>query len=158
MVTPVIHDGRAVMWLGSRGHHADIGGKTPGSAPPDSRTLDEEGVVIEFLPLTRGGKFDDDAVRRVLTTARYPARNPDQNIADLKAQIAANETGRVELLSVLKTWGVDEVANWLSRVQDNAEDSVRKVIATGPAGVPRRPLHGGWRPPRSCEGASIPRE
>ena len=140
VVTPVIHEGRAVMWLGSRGHHADIGGKTPGSAPPDSKTLDEEGVVIDFLSLTRAGQFDEATVRQLLAGARYPARNPDQNIADLKAQIAANETGRIELLNVIESWGADEVAIWLTRVQDNAEASVRKVIATLKDGTFTLPL------------------
>ncbi|WP_204112818.1 hydantoinase B/oxoprolinase family protein [Shimia biformata] len=128
VVTPVFHDGKVVFWLGSRGHHADIGGRTPGSGPPDSRHIDEEGVLIDNVRLVKAGVLQEDVARDVLASGRYPARNPDQNIADLKAQVAANETGRRELLKVVDHYGLDVVQAYMGHVQDNAEESVRRVI------------------------------
>ncbi|PSL18502.1 hydantoinase B/oxoprolinase family protein [Shimia abyssi] len=128
VVTPVFHDGKVVFWLGSRGHHADIGGRTPGSGPPDSTHIDHEGVLIDNVRLVKGGVLQDATARDVLASGMYPARNPDQNMADLKAQVAANETGRRELLKVVGQYGLDVVMAYMGHVQDNAEESVRRVI------------------------------
>lgn len=128
VVTPVFIDGKPRFWLGSRGHHADIGGRTPGSAPPDSQHIDEEGVLIDNVQLVAKGRFLEDATRAMLASGRYPCRNIDQNIADLKAQVAANATGMAELKRISSGYGVDVVAAYMGHVQDNAEESVRRVI------------------------------
>jgi 5-oxoprolinase (ATP-hydrolysing) len=128
VVTPVFIDGRPAFWLGSRGHHADVGGLTPGSAPPGSTTLREEGVVIDNVQLVRGGRLLEAEARRVLASGPYPCRNPDQNIADLKAQIASNETGKRELLKVCAAYGTEVIKAYMGHVQRNAEECVRQVI------------------------------
>ncbi|MEL6646777.1 MAG: hydantoinase B/oxoprolinase family protein [Pseudomonadota bacterium] len=128
VVTPVFFEGRAVFWLGARGHHADIGGRTPGSAPPDSRHIEEEGVLIDNVKLVEGGVLLEEAARALLASGRFPCRNIEHNIADLKAQIAANETGRQELLKVVEAFGLKVVQAYMGHVQDNAEESVRRVI------------------------------
>ncbi|MBR9843999.1 MAG: 5-oxoprolinase, partial [Rhodobacteraceae bacterium] len=128
VVTPVFHGGKVVFWLGSRGHHADIGGRTPGSGPPDSKHIEEEGVLIDNVRLVEAGDFQEARARDVLASGRYPARNPDQNMADLKAQVAANETGRRELLKVVAQYGLDVVQAYMGHVQDNAEECVRRVV------------------------------
>ncbi|MEM5469642.1 hydantoinase B/oxoprolinase family protein [Celeribacter marinus] len=128
VVSPVFVAGKPAFWLGARGHHADIGGRTPGSAPPDSRTIDEEGVLIDNERLVAAGEFQEELMRTVLAAARYPARNIDQNIADLQAQVAANETGKRALLDVVARYGVEIVTAYMGHVQDNAEASVRAVI------------------------------
>jgi 5-oxoprolinase (ATP-hydrolysing) len=128
VITPVFVGGKAAFWLGSRGHHADIGGRTPGSAPPDSTTIEEEGVVIDLFPLVAGGTLRETETRALLASGRWPCRSIDQNMADLKAQIAANETGRRELLRVVGRYGADVVAAYMGHVQHNAEACVREVI------------------------------
>jgi 5-oxoprolinase (ATP-hydrolysing) len=128
VVTPVFIDGKAAFWLGSRGHHADIGGRTPGSAPPDSTRLEEEGVIIDNVQLVKSGRLLEAEARAVLASGRYPCRNPDQNMADLKAQVAANETGKRELLRVCESYGVRVVTAYMGHVQANAEECVRRVI------------------------------
>ncbi len=128
VVTPVFHGGEVVFWLGSRGHHADIGGRTPGSGPPDSTHIDHEGVLIDNVRLVSRGDLQEQVARDVLASGMYPARNPDQNMADLKAQVAANETGRRELLKVVDHYGLNVVQAYMGHVQDNAEESVRRVI------------------------------
>ncbi len=128
VVTPVFIGDEIAFWLGSRGHHADIGGRTPGSGPPDSTRIEEEGVLIDNVQLVDGGRFLDAEARAVLASGRWPARQQDQNIADLKAQVAANETGRRELLGVVSRYGLDVVRAYMGHVQDNAEESVRRVI------------------------------
>ena len=128
VITPVFVCGKAAFWLGSRGHHADIGGRTPGSAPPDSTTIEEEGVVIDRFPLVVRGVLREAETRALLASGRWPCRSIDQNMADLKAQIAANETGRRELLRVVELHGVDVVAAYMAHVQRNAEACVRAVI------------------------------
>ncbi|WP_431298482.1 hydantoinase B/oxoprolinase family protein [Tabrizicola sp. BL-A-41-H6] len=130
VITPVFVGGRPAFWLGSRGHHADIGGRTPGSSPPDSRHIEEEGVLIDLFPLVVEGRLREAETRALLTSGRYPCRAVDQNIADLKAQVAANETGRRELLRVAEAYGADVVAAYMGHVQRNAEDCVRAVIDT----------------------------
>jgi 5-oxoprolinase (ATP-hydrolysing) len=128
VITPVIVDGTPAFWLGSRGHHADIGGRTPGSAPPDSTTIDEEGVVIDLFPLVVAGRLCETDTRALLASGRWPCRSPDQNMADLKAQVAANETGRQELLRVVSNHGAAVVQAYMRHVQKNAEECVRSVI------------------------------
>ncbi|MEL6913863.1 MAG: hydantoinase B/oxoprolinase family protein [Pseudomonadota bacterium] len=134
VVTPVFVAGRAAYWLGSRGHHADIGGRTPGSAPPDSHTIEEEGVVITARPLLRRGAFLEAEMRALLASGHYPCRAVDQNIADLQAQIAANEMGRRELLALVARHGERAVTRYMARVQENAEETMREVIRGLPGG------------------------
>jgi 5-oxoprolinase (ATP-hydrolysing) len=116
-------------YVASRGHHADIGGITPGSVPPFSRSIDEEGVLIDNLLLVRGGVLREAELRALLGSGRWPARNPDQTVADLRAQIAANEKGLQELHAMVAQWGLATVAAYMRHVQDNAEESVRRVIS-----------------------------
>ena len=115
-------------YVASRGHHADIGGSTPGSMPPFSKTIDEEGVLFDNFLLVRDGAMREPDLRAQLTSGRYPARNPDQTIADLRAQIAANEKGVQELHAMVAQFGRATVAAYMTHVQDNAEESVRRVI------------------------------
>jgi len=131
VVTPVFDDsGKDILfYVGSRGHHADIGGLTPGSMPSDSKVIEEEGVLITNFRLVEGGRMREAEMRELLAGARYPARNIDQNLADLRAQIAANEKGREELLNMVAAFGLDVVRAYMRHVQDNAEESVRRVIA-----------------------------
>ncbi len=128
VVTPVFVRGRPTFWLGSRGHHADIGGRTPGSGPPDSTHIEDEGVLIDDVQLVRSGRLLEDEARDVLLSGRYPCRNVTQNLADLQAQVAANETGKRELMRVCAAYGADVVTAYMAHVQDNAEESVRRVI------------------------------
>ena len=128
VVTPVFVAGKVVFWLGSRGHHADIGGRTPGSAPPDSTHIDQEGVLIDNVRLMDKGVLQEQLAYEILASGRYPCRNPEQNMADLKAQVAANETGRQALSGVVENFGLDVVLAYMGHVQDNAEESVRQVI------------------------------
>ena len=121
-------------FVGSRGHHADIGGITPGSTPPHSRTLAEEGVVIDDFLLVDAGQFREEEFRALLAGARYPARSPDTNVADIKAQVAANERGVQELGRVVDRYGWDTVAAYMRHVMDNAEESVRRVLDRLPGG------------------------
>ncbi|MEJ6396970.1 hydantoinase B/oxoprolinase family protein [Yoonia sp. 208BN28-4] len=143
VVTPVFVDGKAAFWLGSRGHHADIGGRTPGSGPPDSTHIDQEGVLIDNVQLVRGGRLLEEETRALLASGKYPCRNIAQNMADLKAQVAANETGRQALVGVCDTYGVDVVTAYMGHVQDNAEESVRRVIDTLEGGTFSYPMDEG---------------
>ncbi len=117
-----------LFFVGSRGHHADIGGITPGSMPPNSKHVEEEGILIDNFLLVDGGAFRETAFRALLTDNTYPARNPDQNVADCKAQIAACEKGVAELSNMIEHFGLDVVRAYMSHVQDNAEESVRRVL------------------------------
>ena len=128
VVTPVFVGGKPAFWLGSRGHHADIGGRTPGSGPPDSTHIEDEGVLIDNVQLVRAGRLLEDEARAVLGAGRYPCRNIHQNMADLKAQVAANETGRQALLGVCATYGADVVTAYMGHVQDNAAASVARIL------------------------------
>ena len=130
VITPVFDEaGREILFfVGSRGHHADIGGLTPGSTPPDSRTLEEEGVIIDNFLLVEQGRFREAEFRALLTGAKYPARSPEVNIADIKAQVAANEKGVQELRRAVAEFGLDTVRAYMRHVMDNAEESVRRVI------------------------------
>jgi 5-oxoprolinase (ATP-hydrolysing) len=131
VITPVFDAaGREIIFfVGNRGHHADIGGTTPGSTPPMSHTLEEEGVVIDDFLLVDGGTFRETEFRALLSGATYPARSPDVNVADIKAQVAANEKGVQELRRVVAQFGWDTVSAYMRHVMDNAEESVRRVIA-----------------------------
>ena len=130
VITPIFDkEGTRILYtVASRGHHADIGGKTPGSAPPDSRTIDEEGVLIDNFLLVKEGQLRSVQTRELLASGKYPCRNIDQNMADLSAQIAANTTGLKELQKITDQFGVDTVHAYMSHVQANAEESVRRVL------------------------------
>lgn len=117
-----------LFYVASRGHHSDIGGSVPGSAPADSTNVDDEGVLLDNVLLVEQGRFRHDLIYRLLTEARWPARNPNKNIADIKAQVAACEKGTTELLRVIDHFGLDVVHAYMGHVKDNAEESVRRVI------------------------------
>ena len=130
LVTPV-HDpdsGERLFYVAARGHHADVGGIAPGSMPPFSRTIDEEGVQFRNVKVMAGGKFLDNAVREVLASGPHPARKPDQNVADIKAQLAACARGADELHRLVADNGLAVVKAYMRHVQDNAERAVRRVI------------------------------
>ncbi len=120
--------GKPLFYVGSRGHHADIGGSTPGSMPPFSRTIAEEGVLFDNFLLVREGRLREAELAALLASGEYPARNPQQTTADLRAQIAANEKGVQELRAMVAQFGRATVAAYMQHVQDNAEESVRRVI------------------------------
>ena len=147
VITPVFDaaGGEILFYVGSRGHHADIGGSTPGSMPPDSAHIDEEGVLLTDFQLVRGGRMREAELREALAGARWPARNPEQNLADLRAQVAANEKGREELLKMVQHFGLDVVRAYMGHVQDNAEASVRRVIGALKDGAFELPLDNGAR-------------
>ncbi len=130
VVSPVFSaDGREVLfYVASRGHHADVGGITPGSMPPDSRSVEEEGILLDAVPLVEDGRFLEEEIAAILSSGPYPARNVAQNLADLKAQIAANEKGVQELRKMVSEFGLDTVRAYMRHVQDNAEAEVRRVI------------------------------
>ena len=130
VVTPVFDDAGHDVWfyVGSRGHHADIGGKTPGSMPPDSTTIEEEGVLIDDFQLVEAGRFLEAELRALLSEGRWPARNADQNVADLKAQIASCAKGVAELRKMVDHYSLATVQAYMQHVQDNAEESVRRVL------------------------------
>jgi 5-oxoprolinase (ATP-hydrolysing) len=130
VITPVYLDGHAepVFYVGSRGHHADVGGLTPGSMPPFSTRIEEEGVQINNVKLVDAGRLREAEMVALLQSGEYPSRNPAQNMADLKAQIAANEKGVQELRRMVDQFGLDVVQAYMRHVQDNAEESVRRVI------------------------------
>ncbi|MEV8677986.1 hydantoinase/oxoprolinase family protein, partial [Mesorhizobium ciceri] len=130
VVTPVFDDAkeRILFWAASRGHHADIGGTAPGSMTPLATTVDEEGVLFDNFRIVDRGRFREKELETLLTDHRYPARNPHQNIADLKAQIAANEKGVAELRKMVTHFGLDVVEAYMGHVQDNAAESVRRVL------------------------------
>ena len=130
VITPVFDDAgtRIIYTVASRGHHADIGGKTPGSAPPDSRVIEEEGVLIDNFLLVQQGQLRDAQTRELLASGLYPCRNINQNMADLSAQIAANATGAGELTKITQQFGLETVHAYMTHVQDNAEESVRRVL------------------------------
>lgn len=132
VVTPVFDEAGSeiLFFVAARGHHADVGGITPGSMSPRASSIEEEGIYIDPFRLVGGGRFQEDAVRRLFTDAPYPARNVEQNIADLKAQVAANEKGVAELRKMVRQYGLATVTAYMSHVQDNAADAVRKVIGT----------------------------
>ncbi|ADW17276.1 5-oxoprolinase (ATP-hydrolyzing) [Desulfobulbus propionicus DSM 2032] len=138
--------GREILFfVGSRGHHADIGGRTPGSSPPDSRRIEEEGIVIDNWLLVQEGVFREQATRELLLSGPYPCRKVEQNLADLTAQIAANETGVRELRRMVEHFGLDTVRAYMRHVQDNAEASVRQVLSALRDGAFTYPMDDGSR-------------
>ena len=130
VITPVFLPGHEapVFYVGSRGHHADIGGTTPGSMPPFSTRIEEEGVQIQNFKLVDQGVLREAEILALLQSGEYPSRNPQQNLADLRAQIAANEKGVQELFKMVTEFGLDVVQAYMRHVQDNAEESVRRAI------------------------------
>ena len=130
VITPVYLEGSKTpdFYVGSRGHHADIGGVTPGSMPPFSTRIEEEGVQINNVLLVERGVLRETEMVALLQSGQYPSRNPAQNMADLKAQIAANEKGVQELRKMVTQFGLPVVKAYMGHVQDNAEESVRRVI------------------------------
>ena len=145
VITPVYLERHAgpVFYVGSRGHHADVGGLTPGSMPPFSTRIEEEGVQINNVKLVEAGHLREAEMVALLQSGEYPSRNPQQNMADLKAQIAANEKGVQELRSMVDQFGLDVVQAYMRHVQDNAEESVRRVITQLKDGQFTLPLDNG---------------
>jgi len=151
VITPVYLDAgeggdggvRPMFYVGSRGHHADIGGTTPGSMPPFSTRIEEEGVQIDNVKLVERGVLREAEMLALLQSGEYPSRNPQQNMADLKAQIAANEKGVQELHKMVAHFGLDVVRAYMIHVQDNAEESVRRVITRLKDGAFTLPLDNG---------------
>jgi 5-oxoprolinase (ATP-hydrolysing) len=135
VVTPVHDDADALRFVvASRGHHADVGGLTPGSMPPFSTTLQEEGVVLRNLEVVRDGAFREADLLDVLTGGPYPARNPQENVADVQAQIAANEKGTQLLDELLARYGIEVVAAYMQHIQDNAAELTARAIERLPDG------------------------
>jgi 5-oxoprolinase (ATP-hydrolysing) len=131
VVTPVWDErgARVLFFTAARGHHTDVGGLTPGSMPPDSRSIHDEGAYIDNWKLVANGRFREAETRALLLSAKYPVRAPDINIADLKAQVAACEKGAQELRRMVGHFGLEVVEAYMRHVQDNAEESVRRAIA-----------------------------
>jgi 5-oxoprolinase (ATP-hydrolysing) len=131
VITPVFDEtgGRLLFFSACRGHHADIGGTAPGSTPAFSRSLAEEGVVIDDFLLVQQGEFREAAFRQLLGSGRHPARNPDMNVADVKAQVAANEKARQELLKAVARFGWETVGAFMGHVMGHAEECTRRMIA-----------------------------
>ena len=130
VITPVFDklEKEILFFVASRGHHADIGGKTPGSAPPDSKHIDEEGVLIDNFKLFEKGVFRESEMKKILASGKYPCRNIEHNMADLAAQVAANETGIREINSMINQFGIQTVHAYMDHVQDNAEECIRNAI------------------------------
>jgi len=145
VVTPVWNEANdaVLFYVGSRGHHADIGGVTPGSMPPFSTRIEEEGVQIDNLKLVDRGHLREAEMLALLSSGAHPSRNPAQNMADLKAQIAANEKGVQELRRMVEQFGLGVVQAYMGHVQDNAEESVRRVITRLKDGAFTLPLDNG---------------
>ncbi len=143
VITPVYLGETALFYVGSRGHHADVGGTTPGSMPPFSTRIEEEGVQIKNFKLVAQGVLQESQILELLQSGKYPSRNPQQNLADLKAQIAANEKGVQELRKMVDQFGLDVVQAYMQHVQDNAEESVRRVIGRLKDGEFTLPLDNG---------------
>ncbi|MDE3240317.1 MAG: hydantoinase B/oxoprolinase family protein [Paracoccaceae bacterium] len=131
VITPVFDEAgkQVVFFTGSRGHHADIGGRTPGSSPPDGKRIEEEGILIDNFLLVEAGRLRETETRALLASGPYPCRNIDQNMADITAQIAANETGLREIRRMIGQFGMATVQAYMRHVQDNAEESVRRVLS-----------------------------
>jgi 5-oxoprolinase (ATP-hydrolysing) len=144
VITPVFSSRNEILfYVGSRGHHADIGGITPGSMPPGSKVVEEEGVLIDNFLLVEEGRWREPELRALLGSGKYPARNVRQNIADLQAQVAANEKGVQELGRMVAHFGLDVVRAYMGHVQANAEESVRRVIGVLKDGSFEYPLDNG---------------
>jgi len=146
VIKPVFNpDGTDIaFYVASRGHHADVGGITPGSMPSDSSHIDEEGVLLDNVKIVDEGVFQEDRIRDLFGSAQYPARNVDYNIADLRAQIAACEAGMQALNRVVDHYGLDVVSAYMHHVQQNAEESVRRVIDVLSDGEFEYAMDDGW--------------
>ncbi len=145
VIAPVILAGETApaFFTAARGHHADIGGITPGSMPPDSKRIEDEGVLIDNFLLVQGGQLREAETRALFASGPYPARNIDNNLADLKAQIAACRRGEEELRRLVSHYGRAGVAAYMGHVQDNAEEHVRRVIDTLEPGSFEAPMDNG---------------
>ena len=144
-VAPVFDDAGERVWfyVANRGHHADIGGATPGSMPPGSRRIEDEGVLLDDVLLVSQGRFLEAELRERLGAARHPARNPDQNVADLRAQVAANAHGAQALRALVRQYGLDTVRAYMGHVLDNGESHVRRAVSALSDGAFRYPLDNG---------------
>lgn len=144
VITPVFEEvtRRLLFFVASRGHHADIGGIAPGSMPPNSTRVTEEGILFDNQLLVRDGEFREQDLLKQLSAAPFPARNPDQNIADLKAQLAANNQGVTAIRRMISQFGVNTVLAYMNHVQDNAEEAVRRAITKLREGSCRYPVDG----------------
>ncbi|WP_068875993.1 MULTISPECIES: hydantoinase B/oxoprolinase family protein [unclassified Phenylobacterium] len=136
-------DAQASFYVAARGHHADVGGIQPGSMPPFSRTIDEEGVMLDALPIMRDGHFLEAEVRAALAAGAWPARAPDRNLADLKAQVASCQAGAAAVAGMIDTYGAAAVARYMGFVQDNAAEAVRRAVGRLSDGQARVPMDGG---------------
>jgi 5-oxoprolinase (ATP-hydrolysing) len=146
VITPVFSSqGEILFHVGSRGHHADIGGITPGSMPPNSKVVEEEGVLIDNFLLVEEGRWREEETRALLASGAHPARNVEQNLADLRAQVAANEKGVQELRRMVEYFGLDVVRAYMGHVQANAEESVRRVLGVLKDGSFDYPMDNGAR-------------
>ena len=145
VIAPVMLDGEAspAFFTAARGHHADIGGITPGSMPPDSTRIEEEGVLIENFLLAESGRLRESEARTLFASSRWPARDIDRNVADLKAQIAACLRGAEELKRLVARYGREGVAAYMRHVQGNAEEHIRRVIDTLEPGTFEAPMDNG---------------
>ena len=136
---------RATFYVAARGHHADVGGVQPGSMPPFSKTIADEGVLLDALPITRDGVFLEAEVRAALLSGPWPARAPDRNLADLKAQLAACRAGAEAVAAMIATYGERTVSAYMAHVQENAAEAVRRAIGRLSDGHARAPMDdGGW--------------
>ena len=146
VVMPVfLASGQPSFYVAARGHHADIGGITPGSMPSDSSHIDEEGVLLDNVQLVAQGIFLEAELRVLLSGGKYPARNVEQNLADLRAQVAACQKGAAELAAMVEHFGLPVVQAYMQHVQDNAEEAVRRVIDALTDGEFEYPLDNGAR-------------
>ena len=136
-------DPKPTFYVAARGHHADVGGVQPGSMPPFSTSIDQEGVLLDALPIVEGGRFLEAQVRAALLDGDWPSRAPDRNISDLKAQVASCQAGAAAVGAMIETHGADVVARYMSFVQDNAAEAVRRAIGRLSDGEARVPLDGG---------------
>ena len=145
VVMPVFisHNAQPSFYVAARGHHADVGGIQPGSMPPFSKTLEEEGVLLDALPIMRDGQFLEVITRQALVSGRWPSRAPDRNLADLKAQIAACQTGASAVSEMIAAFGSDVVSRYMTFVQNNAAQSVRRAIGNLTDGAATVPIDGG---------------
>ena len=146
VVMPVFVGGagaKPTFYVAARGHHADVGGVQPGSMPPFSATIDEEGVLLDALPIMRAGKFLEAETLAALTSGRFPARAPGRNIADLKAQVAACQAGGTAVTQMITAYGPSVVAGYMGFVQQNAAEAVRRAVGRLTDGVARVPMDGG---------------
>ena len=136
-------DAQPSFYVAARGHHADVGGVQPGSMPPFSHTIDEEGVMLDALPIMRGHRFLETETRAALASGQWPARNPDTNVADLKAQIAACQAGGAAVSEMIRSFGSAVVARYMTFVQQNAAAAVRRAVGKLADGSARIPVDGG---------------